>query len=84
MAHLLLYQILRKVNLISYINLCTIMKYKELTRKLNALGWKILRQGSKHEIWSNGDLEEPVPRHKEINELLAKKILKKAEQNPRK
>ncbi len=59
------------------------MKYKELIYKLKSKGWYLLRQGSKHEIWSNGELEEPIPRHKEINELLAKKILKKAKYHSR-
>jgi mRNA interferase HicA len=49
---------------------------------LKNYGWKLLRQGGRHEIWSNGEIEEPVPRHREINELLAKKILKKARLNP--
>ena len=35
-----------------------------------------------HDIWTNGEIYEPVPRHPEINELLSKKILKKAEKNP--
>lgn len=59
-------------------NLCTIMKYKELIKKLKELGWFLQRQGGNHEIWSNGKIQEPVPRHKEIDENLAKKILKKA------
>ncbi|MCB0308783.1 MAG: type II toxin-antitoxin system HicA family toxin [Bdellovibrionales bacterium] len=64
-----------------YIYQCTIKK-KELERKLRKLGWSLLRQGGRHEIWTNGNVEEPVPRHPEINELLAKKILKKAQQHP--
>jgi len=59
------------------------MKYRELTKKLRNCGWYLTRQGSRHEIWTNGEMEEPVPRHKEINEMLARKILKKAEDNPR-
>lgn len=35
-----------------------------------------------HEVLTNGDMEEPVPTHSEIGEILAKKILKKAENNP--
>lgn len=50
---------------------------------MSRLGWYLARQGSKHEIWTNGELEEPIPRHKEINEFLVKKILKKAKENPR-
>ena len=59
------------------------MKYRELVRKLREVGWYLAREGSRHEIWTNGEVEEPVPRHKEINEFLAKKIVKKAEKNPK-
>jgi len=31
-----------------------------------------------HDIWTNSKEEEPVPRHPAINEILARKILKKA------
>lgn len=54
------------------------MKRKELERKLTKSGWWLLRHGGNHDIWTDGKLEEPVPRHAEINELLAKKILRKA------
>ena len=38
----------------------------------------MLRHGAKHDIFHNpkSGRSEPVPRHLEINELLAKKILK--------
>ena len=58
------------------------MKKREMERKLKALGWWLKRQGGNHEVWTNGDMEEPLPRHSEISEMLAKKILKKAENNP--
>lgn len=54
------------------------MKYRDLVKRLKSFGWFLKRQGGRHEIWSNGEVDEPVPRHKEINELLAKKILKTA------
>ncbi|MBF0360546.1 MAG: type II toxin-antitoxin system HicA family toxin [Oligoflexia bacterium] len=53
------------------------MKKKDLEQKLKKLGWYLLRQGGNHEIWTNGEDTEPLPRHKEINEMLAKHILKK-------
>ncbi len=58
------------------------MKKKELERALQRLGWFLKRQGGSHEVWTNGEATEPVPRHTEINELLAKKILNKAKNNP--
>jgi hypothetical protein len=38
-----------------------------------------VRNGAKHEIWGNGEEQETVPRHKEIDEYLAKKILARAD-----
>lgn len=40
------------------------------------------REGGRHEIWTNGQITEAVPRHVEINELLARKIIKVAEEYP--
>ena len=48
-----------------------------MQKKLKQLGWWLLRQG-KHEIWTNGELTIPVPRHDEINEMTARGILKDA------
>lgn len=58
------------------------MKKKDLERELVRLGWRLKREGGNHEIWTNGEDTEPVPRHREINELLAKKILQVAKNNP--
>jgi mRNA interferase HicA len=54
------------------------MKRRELERQLRGLGWRFLRHGGKHDVWSNGGREEPVPRHAEINEKLAAAILSRA------
>ena len=53
------------------------MKKKDLEKLLRKNGWKMERQGGKHEVWSNGISTEPIPRHREINEQLAKAIIKK-------
>lgn len=58
------------------------MKYKELIRGVKQYGWYLKRQGSNHEIWTNGIVDEPIPRHKEINEYLARKILRLTMANP--
>jgi hypothetical protein len=34
----------------------------DLERALRAAGWWLQRQGSKHEIWTNGSETVPVPR----------------------
>ena len=54
------------------------MKRRELEKHLQQLGWKLLRHGAKHDIWTKGDHEEVIPRHSEINEMLARMILKNA------
>lgn len=54
------------------------MKRRDLIRKLEKAGCELLRHGAKHDIYHNKatGLSEPVPRHREINELLARKIFK--------
>lgn len=54
------------------------MKRQTLERQLTALGWKLLRHGGKHDVWTDGERQEAVPRHREINERLAKQILARA------
>ncbi len=60
------------------------MKRTDLVAQPRALGWQHLRQGGSHEVWANasGKVQEAIPRHREINELLARKILKTAKGNP--
>lgn len=54
------------------------MKRLELVAKLERAGCRLLRHGSCHDIYFNPETgkSQPVPRHREINEILAKKILK--------
>ena len=54
------------------------MKRRELERQLRSLGWRLVRHGSKHDVWSDGERQEAVPRHAEINEKLAAAILTRA------
>lgn len=58
------------------------MKKKNLVKALRYFGWYFDREGGRHEIWTNGKIEEAVPRHREINELLARKIIKRASEYP--
>lgn len=60
------------------------MKKKELEKKLRSLGWWLDRHGGNHDIWTNGEITNQVPRHAEVNELLAKSILRTATKNPKK
>ncbi len=54
-----------------------IMKRKDLIKLLEKNGWYFKRDGHDHDIYTNGEKSEPIPRHREINELLAKSIIKK-------
>jgi predicted RNA binding protein YcfA (HicA-like mRNA interferase family) len=54
------------------------MKRRDLEKRLIALGWWRKRHGGRHDYWTNGSEEEAVPRHAEINENLARKILRSA------
>ncbi len=52
------------------------MKRRDLIRLLESNGWWLLRHGSDHDIYTNGKQSEPIPRHSEIKENLAKSILR--------
>ncbi len=53
------------------------MKRKDLVKLLEKNGWYLKRNGGNHDIYTNGKDIEPIPRHKEINEMLSKAIIKK-------
>ena len=55
------------------------MKKRDVENVLRRSGWTFLRHGRRHDIWTDGDREEAIPRHVEINEKLARAILRKAE-----
>lgn len=59
------------------------MKIRDLKKKLKEHGWFFLREGGNHEIWTNGVEQQPIPRHREINEMTANAIIKKAQRNTR-
>lgn len=55
------------------------MKRRILVKKLENAGFVFYRYGGNHDIYiRNGEIEK-IPRHKEINEQLAKAILRKWE-----
>lgn len=53
------------------------MKRKDLVKLLEKDGWYLKRNGSNHDLYTDGRRVEPIPRHSEINEMLAKSIIKK-------
>lgn len=54
------------------------MKRRELLKRLSAAGCVLLRSGGGHDIYVNkaNGKKQPVPRHTEVDERLAKHILK--------
>lgn len=53
------------------------MKRKDLLKLLESNGWYLLRNGANHDIYTNGQKSEPIPRHSEIKEQLAKSIIRR-------
>lgn len=53
------------------------MKRRDLIKKLEKAGFKLVRNGSNHDIYARGNETEEVPRHTEIKETLAKAIIKR-------
>jgi len=54
------------------------MKRTELIRTIEATGCVLIRHGGKHDWYQNPTtkVSQPVPRHREIKETLAKHIIK--------
>lgn len=54
------------------------MKRKDLIRTLEAMGCVLIRHGGRHDWFQNPEthISQPVPRHSEIQENLAKHIIK--------
>lgn len=53
------------------------MKKRDFEKVLKSFGWYFLKHGGNHDTWTNGKDYTQIPRHSEINENLAKSILKK-------
>ena len=52
------------------------MKRRDLLKALHELGARFIRRSGSHDIYANGIKVSAVPRHKEIDESLARKIIK--------
>ena len=55
------------------------MKRAELIKKIEGMGCVFIRHGARHDWYQNPDtkIAQPVPRHREIIDSLAKYIIKK-------
>jgi len=54
------------------------MKRRDLIRELEKMGCVLIRHGAKHDWYQNPrtKVSQPVPRHREIKEYLARHIIK--------
>jgi mRNA interferase HicA len=54
------------------------MKRVDLIRQLEQFGCVLIRHGAKHDWYRNPNtgVSQPVPRHREIKEILARKIIR--------
>jgi len=55
------------------------VKRQDLVSALQQAGCVLLRHGKKHDIYHNpvSGSSEPVPRHREINEHLARRVIER-------
>ena len=53
------------------------MKRRRLIKKLESVGFVFAEHGGNHDTYKRGKDVERIPRHREINEITAKMILKK-------
>lgn len=53
------------------------MKRCNLIKKLESAGFVFKEHGGNHDTYKRGNDTEQVPRHTEINEITARRILKK-------
>ena len=55
------------------------MKRRDFERLLLDHGFQLIRESS-HRVWSNGQRHVAVPHGKEINKMVARRLLKEIEQ----
>ena len=53
------------------------MKQRTLIKMLEKAGFRFKEHGGNHDTYKRGNDTEQIPRHKEINEITAKQIIKK-------
>lgn len=53
------------------------LKRRILLKLFEQAGWYLKRNGGSHDIYTDGTHTEVIPRHPDINERLAKALIKK-------
>ena len=59
------------------------VKRRELVKYLEANGFNLLREGSKHSVYTNGAKTIPVKRHRSLDRITANELCKQAGLAPR-
>ena len=53
------------------------MKQRDLIKKFTQAGFEFERHGSSHDVYKRGNEEEQIPRHREVNDKLARALIRK-------
>lgn len=53
------------------------MKRRDLIRLLEQNGWRLKRQDGRHDVYAKGADREAIPRHREVDESLARAIIRR-------
>ena len=59
------------------------IKRRDLVKYLEANGFYLLREGSKHSVYTNGAKMIPVKRHRSLDRITANELCKQAGLAPR-
>lgn len=54
-----------------------LVQRKKLEKLFKQNGWRFVRHGGNHDIWTNGNGKTQIPRHAKIDDGLAKGLIKK-------
>jgi mRNA interferase HicA len=61
------------------------MKRRDLLRLIatgargGGIPWRFVRQGTDHEVWRCGAVQITVPRHREVDEMTSRQIMRRLE-----
>ena len=59
------------------------VKRRDLVRYLEENGYRLLREGGNHSIYTNEDIVVPIKRHKDFDRITANELCKQAGLKPK-
>ena len=59
------------------------VKRRDLIKHFNHCGYRLLREGKKHSIFTNGSVVVPIKRHRIIDRITANELCKQARIEPK-